>query len=109
VTQDGVTESDTVTISVDVANDGARAGRGDGVLFTHDKLASVARPLLELKGFGKIQTRAGRVGHGDAARWRPRNCASSDSTCSRYSSPARWRFWWVRARIDRGSSRERFT
>jgi beta-glucosidase len=29
-------------------------------LFSHDKLASVARPLLELKGFGKIRLEPGR-------------------------------------------------
>ncbi len=32
-------------------------------LFTHDKLASVARPVLELKGFGKID-----LDPGDRAR-----------------------------------------
>jgi beta-glucosidase len=31
-------------------------------LFTHDKLASVARPVLELKGFGKIKLDPGRSG-----------------------------------------------
>ena len=29
---------------------------------THDKLASVARPLLELKGFGKIRLNPGQSG-----------------------------------------------
>ena len=41
----------------------ARGGAGDGFLFTHDKVASVARPLLELKGFAKIAGPA--VGHRD--------------------------------------------
>jgi beta-glucosidase len=31
-------------------------------LFTHDKVASVARPLLELKGFAKISLRPGEAG-----------------------------------------------
>jgi len=31
-------------------------------LFTHDKVASVARPLLELKGFAKIDLRPGEAG-----------------------------------------------
>jgi beta-glucosidase len=31
-------------------------------LFTHDKLASVARPLLELKGFAKIRLEPGQSG-----------------------------------------------
>jgi beta-glucosidase len=31
-------------------------------LFTRDKVASVARPLLELKGFGKIKLPPGEAG-----------------------------------------------
>jgi beta-glucosidase len=31
-------------------------------LFTHDKVASVARPLLELKGFSKIKLAPGEAG-----------------------------------------------
>jgi len=62
VTGDGVTENDTVVIRVDVANDGARAGEETVFLFTHDKLASVARPLLELKGFAKIHLDPGQSG-----------------------------------------------
>ena len=31
-------------------------------LFTHDRLASVARPLLELRGFGKIALGPGECG-----------------------------------------------
>ena len=31
-------------------------------LFTHDKLASVSRPVLELKGFGKIHLNPGETG-----------------------------------------------
>ena len=31
-------------------------------LFTHDKVASVSRPILELKGFGKISLTPGNAG-----------------------------------------------
>jgi len=62
VTGDGVTQNDTVVIRVDVANDGARAGEETVFLFTHDKLASVARPLLELKAFAKIHLDPGQSG-----------------------------------------------
>ncbi len=62
VTADHVSECDTVEIQVDVANHGARNAEETVFLFTRDKLASVARPLLELKGFGKIRLNPGQSG-----------------------------------------------
>lgn len=62
VTTDRVTENDTVVVRVDVANDGKRAAEETVFLFTHDKVASVARPVLELKGFGKITLAPGESG-----------------------------------------------
>jgi beta-glucosidase len=53
---------DTLKIRVDVRNDGARAAQETVFLFTHHKIASVARPLLELKGFAKIDLRPGETG-----------------------------------------------
>ena len=55
-------ESETLTVRVDVANEGPRTAEETVFLFTHDKLASVARPVLELKGFGKIKLEPGRSG-----------------------------------------------
>jgi beta-glucosidase len=40
---------------VDIVNEGPWSAEETVFLFTHDKLASVARPLLELKGFAKIR------------------------------------------------------
>lgn len=54
VTPDRVKESDTIEILVEVTNEGARLAQETVFLFTHDKVASVTRPQLELKGFGKI-------------------------------------------------------
>jgi len=62
VSPHNATESDTIEVRVDVANDGGRAAEETVFLFTHDLLASVARPLLELKGFGKIELRPGEKG-----------------------------------------------
>ncbi len=62
IDRDRVTEKDTVVIRVDVVNDGARAAEETVFLFTHDVLASVARPMLELKGFGKIELDPGHSG-----------------------------------------------
>ena len=53
---------DAITIQVDVINRGAREAQETVFLFTHDKVASVSRPKLELKGFGKITLAQGETG-----------------------------------------------
>ena len=62
VTPQRVREGDSIEVRVDVANDGARAAEETVFLFTHDKLASVSRALLELKGFGRIALAPGARG-----------------------------------------------
>jgi beta-glucosidase len=54
--------NDALTIQVDVSNRGARAAQETVFLFTHDKVASVSRPKLELKSFGKISLAPGKSG-----------------------------------------------
>jgi beta-glucosidase len=61
VTPQSATQSDTLEVQVDVTNVGRAAAEETVFVFTHDKVASVARPLLELKGFGKIALRAGQT------------------------------------------------
>jgi beta-glucosidase len=56
------TVTDQITVLVDVTNEGKRAAEETVFLFTRDKVASVARPLLELKGFGKIRLQPGESG-----------------------------------------------
>jgi beta-glucosidase len=53
---------DELTIEVDVKNEGPVAGEATVFLFVRDLVASVARPLLELKGVGKITLRPGEGG-----------------------------------------------
>jgi beta-glucosidase len=53
---------DVVAIQVDVVNRGAREAQETVFLFAHDKLASVSRPKLELKGFAKISLPPGGSG-----------------------------------------------
>jgi beta-glucosidase len=62
VPQDGFTERETAVIRVDVTNDGKRSAEETVFLFTHTKVAPVTRPLLELKGFAKIQLKPGETG-----------------------------------------------
>ncbi|WP_416365589.1 glycoside hydrolase family 3 N-terminal domain-containing protein [Sphingomonas aerolata] len=44
----------SVTVSVDIANVGARAGDEVVQLYVRDQVSSVARPILELKGFERV-------------------------------------------------------
>jgi len=53
---------DTIDVTVDVANEGVREAEETVFLFTHRKVASVAPPLLELKGFAKITLAPGARG-----------------------------------------------
>jgi beta-glucosidase len=53
---------DELTIEVEVLNEGPVAGEATVFLFARDVLASVARPLVELKGAGKIALRPGEGG-----------------------------------------------
>lgn len=62
VTPERVTESDTIRVTVDLVNEGQRAAEETVFLFVRDKVASVARPLLELRGFTKIALQAGESG-----------------------------------------------
>jgi beta-glucosidase len=55
------TERDTITVRIDVTNQGTRTARETVFLFTHDVLASVARPLLELKGFVQADLQPGET------------------------------------------------
>jgi len=49
-----VEPGDPLTVKVDVANHGAHAAEETLFLFLNQKKPGVTRPLLELKGFGKI-------------------------------------------------------
>jgi beta-glucosidase len=51
--QSEFTEGDAVTVAVGVSNEGPVAGEETLFLFLRDPVASVARPVLELKGFAK--------------------------------------------------------
>ncbi|MGH6928829.1 MAG: glycoside hydrolase family 3 C-terminal domain-containing protein, partial [Dongiaceae bacterium] len=53
---------ETVSVELDVANEGGVAGEETILLFVRDPVASVSRPVLELKGMTKIRLEAGRRG-----------------------------------------------
>lgn len=62
VTPESVDESGTIGIRVEVTNEGPRAAQETVFLFTRDRVASVTRPLLELRGFARISLQAGESG-----------------------------------------------
>jgi len=57
-----VTEGGAFDVRVDVENSGAREAEETVFLFVRDKVASVTRPILELKDFGKITLQPGERG-----------------------------------------------
>jgi beta-glucosidase len=52
---------DTLAVSVDVTNAGPRDGDEVVQLYVHDRVASVTRPVKELRGFQRIHLRAGET------------------------------------------------
>jgi beta-glucosidase len=55
----GVTDSTTVRCTV--RNTGTKAGDEVVQLYLHDELASVARPVTELKGFARVRLQPGEA------------------------------------------------
>jgi beta-glucosidase len=49
----------SVTVDVTVANEGKAAGEETVLLFVRDPVASVSRPVLELKGMAKVALKPG--------------------------------------------------
>jgi beta-glucosidase len=62
VTPEAAGESGRFEISVEVSNGGRHEAEETVFLFTRDPVASVTRPLLELRGFGKIRLQPGATG-----------------------------------------------
>jgi beta-glucosidase len=54
--------ADTLTISVDLFNSGTQSAEETVFVFSRDKLAAVARPLMELQAFGKLTLAPGQRG-----------------------------------------------
>lgn len=59
--KESYTRRDTVNVYVDVTNTGARDGEETVQVYVSDLVASVVRPVMELKGFAKVFLRAGET------------------------------------------------
>lgn len=57
--QSAYSANDTITAKVNVKNTGSKAGSEVVQLYVRDLLASVSRPVIELKGFQKIELKPG--------------------------------------------------
>jgi len=57
--QKQINQPGTATVSFDLRNGGTRAGEEVVQLYIRDVLSSVARPIMELKGFQRIHLNAG--------------------------------------------------
>lgn len=73
-----MTPSDSLTVTVDVTNAGPRAGDEVVQLYLQDRVASLTRPVKELRGFRRIHLRPGetrtvafQVDVDDLAFWGP--------------------------------------
>lgn len=62
VTPRRVEQSGSIEAEVDLLNEGPREAEETVFLFSRDKVASVTRPLLELRAFGKISLKPGESG-----------------------------------------------
>jgi beta-glucosidase len=56
-----IRKEENIAVSVDIKNTGDRTGSEIVQLYIHDELASIARPVKELKGFAKIKLEPGEL------------------------------------------------
>jgi beta-glucosidase len=61
VNRTSMTDNDTVTVSVDITNTGAVAGKEIVQLYVRDVNSTVIRPEKELKGFDKVELQPGET------------------------------------------------
>jgi beta-glucosidase len=56
-----MSENDSATVSFELKNIGTQDGEEVVQLYIHDELASVARPVMELKGFQRVSLKKGEI------------------------------------------------
>jgi beta-glucosidase len=92
VSRDSMRGSETVTITVDVANTGGRAGAEVAQLYLRDDVASVTRAVRELRGFRRITLQPGQT---QTLRFdlRPDDLAFHDREMRRVVEPGTFTVW----------------
>jgi beta-glucosidase len=61
VAPENLARDQTLEVQVDVTNQGSAQAEETVFVFTHDRLASITRPVLELRGFAKARLSAGQT------------------------------------------------
>jgi beta-glucosidase len=61
MSKEGITDMDTVTVTVDVKNTGKISGKEIVQLYVADKQSTVLRPVKELKEFAKVELQPGET------------------------------------------------
>jgi beta-glucosidase len=92
VSRESIAGSDSVVVTVDVANTGSRAGAEVAQLYLRDDAASVTRPVRELRGFRRLTLQSGES---QTVRWvlRPSDLALYDRTMRRVVEPGTFTLW----------------
>jgi beta-glucosidase len=87
VTPTRADEAGCFDVSIEVRNDGRHEAEETVFLFSRDPVASVTRPLLELRGYAKARLAPGSRS-ASASGCRPPSCGSSTLPSGRYSKAA---------------------
>ena len=74
------------TVAVDVSNCGGRAGEEIVQLYVHDQLASVTRPVKELRGFQRVALEPGKTRTVEFTIW-PEHLSFLDASMARVVEP----------------------
>lgn len=92
VTPDRLAGTDSISVTVDVTNAGARAGTEVAQLYLRDDAATVTRPVRELRGFRRITLQPGET---RALRFRlgPEDFALYDGNMRRVVEPGSFTVW----------------
>ena len=92
VSRDSIRGTDSITVTVDVANTGARAGTEVAQLYLRDDAASITRPVRELRGFRRVTLQPGQT---QAVRFelRPDDLAFHDRDLRRVIEPGTFTLW----------------
>ena len=92
MSRENIRGSDSVVVTVDVTNDGARAGTEVAQLYLRDDAATVTRPMRELHGFRRVTLNPGETRKLSFVL-RPDDLAMYDRTMRRVVEPGTFTVW----------------
>jgi len=92
VSRESMRGSDSVVVTVDVTNDGARAGTEVAQLYLRDDAATVTRPVRELRGFRRVTLNPHET-RTLTFVLRPDDLAMYDRTMRRVVEPGTFTLW----------------